>query len=357
MLDPVKTIVGRTGYSVPRPRHDEELLRLDGNEGLRPDAALFGVLRDAELIRRYPDAVSLTQRIAQRHGLDASRILVTAGADEGLDRVCRAWLDDSRALLLPSPGFEMLTRYAELARARVLEYEWLEREFPLGPVLDQLESADVLAVVTPNNPTGLAIDRESFVELCRRTRGKLLLVDLAYVEFAAFDPTEIAIEHEHVVVVRSLSKGWGIAGLRIGYVCAAPRAIGALRAAGGPYSVAAPSLALAHAWLERGETIRRSFAIDVATRRQRLYDLFSARGIEYWPSEANFVMFRVEDAAGMHEAVARHGVAIRAFPGHPTIGNCLRATCGGDEDEQARLEHALIRAWEETMAGEAEERR
>jgi histidinol-phosphate aminotransferase len=236
-----------------------------------------------------------------------------------------------------------------------MEYDWLEPAFPLEYVLDVAKGADIVAVVTPNNPTGLAIDESSFLELCEATRGKLLLVDLAYVEFASFDPTEIALGHEHVVVVRSLSKGWGIAGLRVGYVCASPRAISALRAAGSPYSVAAPSLVLAKAWLDRGQDVSREFAARVTGYRQRLYDLFAARGIECWRSEANFVMFRVPDARSLHRAIAAHGVAVRAFPNHERIADCLRATCGGDAREQEILEFALTRAWDDLQVAEGEQ--
>lgn len=343
-LQPVPALRARASYAIPPARsRGQEPMRLHANEGILPEATSDRVqCPERELLRRYPDASELEAQLAASLGIAADRLLVTAGADEALDRVCRAWLDETRAIALPAPGFEMLTRYAELARARIEPYLWLDACFPVDEVVLLAESVDVVAIVTPNNPTGLAIDEESFRRICESTAGKLLLVDLAYVEFADFDPTEIALDFEHVVVVRSLSKSWGIAGLRVGYACGAASAIAVLRAAGSPYSVSGPSIALAESLVQDGAPARTRFASLLRERRSKLSQLLAGSGLRVWESQANFVLCDFGARAGeVHAELMRRGIAVRSFAGREWIGDCLRITCGRDCEEQEALEAAL----------------
>ncbi|MEO6461960.1 MAG: aminotransferase class I/II-fold pyridoxal phosphate-dependent enzyme, partial [Candidatus Eisenbacteria bacterium] len=132
-------------------------LRLDGNEGPAGPTALRDALAtlDLETVRRYPDASALEALLAARQGVDPSCLLVTAGADEALDRACRAFLGPDRSLVLPVPTFEMIERYAALARARVLEVAWPAGAFPTEAVLERIATDTALvAVVSPNNPSG-----------------------------------------------------------------------------------------------------------------------------------------------------------------------------------------------------------
>src|SRR5207253_429135 len=131
-------------------------LHLDGNEGIAPPAALFETLRDGgtELLRRYPDARGLEALLAERHGVAPERVLVTAGADDATDRLCRAVLEPGRELVMPCPSFELLARYAGLAGGDIVEVEW-EADYPTAAVLQAIGPRTALiAVVSPNNPTG-----------------------------------------------------------------------------------------------------------------------------------------------------------------------------------------------------------
>lgn len=341
--EPVAALRGLESYAVPAPGAPTDL-RLDGNEGCPPHEAVLEQLVQGgvERLRRYPDAGALCATIAERFGLDPAGVLVTAGADEALDRVCRAYLERGRSIVLPEPGFEMLEKYARLQGARPRPYLWLAPEFPLDLVRAELEQKPaVLAVVSPNNPTGLAIDERTFRAVAAEASDSILLVDLAYAEFARFDPLRVALEYENAIVVRSLSKSWGIAGLRTGFACARPKHIAALRVAGSPYSVAGPSLALAEAWLRCGEDAVHASVGGVLARRARIEELLRARGAEVWPSQANFVFARFRDAARVHQRLARHGIAVRAFPGRPHIADCLRITCPTGEGDMQRLLGAL----------------
>ena len=319
-------------------------LRLDGNEGVGPPQAFldgFGAL-PVEIVRRYPDSKPVEELLATRLGVAAARVMVTAGADEGLDRLCRVALAPGREIVLTAPTFELLDHYAKLAGARIVHVPWLDGPFPVDAVLAAVvpETA-LLAVVTPNNPTGQIATAEDLRRLSAGAPRSLLLVDLAYAEFTDVDLTSAALALPNTIVARTLSKAWGLAGLRIGYMAGPERVIGWLRAAGGPYSVAGPSLALAGARLAEDDGDVRSFVSRVRDERARLCDLLGKLGARALPSQANFVLARFTSAPWVWQALAGLGIAVRIFPERAELEGYLRITCPGREEEFERLTSAL----------------
>jgi len=331
-----------TAYRVPRAAAPVDLY-LDGNEGRLPDAlaASLGPL-DPEVVRRYPDTGALERELAGRLRVAAERLLVTAGADDAIDRTFRAFLGPGREIVYPKPTFEMVPRYAALAGARPVEIPWRDGPFPreaferaIGP------ATSVVVVVTPNNPTGATAARDDLQALSRAARGAVLLIDLAYVEFADDDPTPYALALDNAIVVRTLSKAWGLAGLRVGYACGRAEWIEKLRASGGPYAVAGPSLALARTCLERTAGCPPPFVSAVRGEREALAAELRALGAGPVPSSANFVLARFGDPAWVQEALAGLGIAVRRFPGRPELEGDLRITCPGERSRFERLRHAL----------------
>ena len=217
VLLPADRVADVSAYRVPSHPAPVDL-DLRGNEGAIPDPDLFRTLDGVPLLRRYPDSGPLRRRLAARFGVKEERVLVTAGGDDALDRLCRAVLQPGRALLLPSPGFEMTRRYALLAGANVVEVPWPSAAFPVAELLSQLgPETGLVALTSPNNPTGAVIPQHTIDAVCRAAAdvGAVVLLDLAYVEFASFDPTEAMLRHDNVVVVGSV-KAWGLAGIRVG---------------------------------------------------------------------------------------------------------------------------------------------
>lgn len=345
-LRPVPQLEGAAAYGVPRPLTPTDLA-LDGNEGPAPPAALLAELahRDPALLRDYPRAAhrALEAQIAARRGLDPARVLVTAGGDDALDRACRSVLGPGRTLLFPSPSFEMLARYARLTGAEVREIPWPEGPYPTQRVLAAVdERTGMIAVVSPNNPTGAVARAEDLRRLCERAPHALVLLDLAYAEFAEQDALEpIALSLPNALVVRTLSKAYGLAGLRVGYALGPERVIAWMRAAGAPYPVAGPSLALAGAWLERAGPALERHVAHVRRARTRLASLLERLGSRPLPSQANFVLAHFAHARWVHEALAGLGIAVRRFPGRAGLEHALRISIPASEDEQRRLEAAL----------------
>jgi len=338
---PVSVLRDVTAYNPGRSACPVDL-RLDGNEGRAPSSTLIDALAAAgpEALRRYPDRGPLEARLAAGLDLPPEAVLVTAGADDALDRLCRAYLAPARNLVVAVPTFTMIPRYARLAGAEIREVPWPSGPFPVEAVLDRVDDATgLIAVVTPNNPTGAVATAGDLEHLSAGAPGALLLVDLAYGEFADMDLMPAALALPNAVGVRSLSKAWGLAGLRVGYAAGPPDLIAPLRAAGGPYAVSGPSLVMATAALDQAGDLAANIG-RVRKERRAMADILTDLGLAPVPSQGNFVYTPADDAGWIRDGLAGLGVAVRLFgeesgPGH------LRISCPGRGADLDRLERAL----------------
>lgn len=337
-------VAGFSAYKVARHGAPVEL-KLDQNEGDSPAPSLFRRLAEIgpDVMRRYPSTSELEALLARRFGVDPQKVIVTAGADDALDRLCRAVLAPGRRLLCTNPTFEMMLRYARIAGGDIDEVEWWEGPFPTEAFLAAIRPETALvAVVTPNNPTGTAVTRADLERLVDAAPHALLLLDHAYVEFADEDFTDYALSLPNAVVVRTLSKAWGLAGLRTGYALSSNEEfIRWMRVAGSPYSVARPSIALAAARLEAEHGEMEAFVSQVKAERHQFEKTLAHLGVGYVPSQGNFVFIRDRRAFWMRDALAGLGIATRVYPGREGLGESLRISCPGDPAAAGQVVHAL----------------
>lgn len=325
-----------------RPAHID--LILDGNEGIPPALDIAAVLAShgAELLRRYPDTSTLQQLLATRHGLSADCVLPTAGADDAIDRCLRVYAGPDNPIVLANPTFEMIPRYGELCGAPLRPVTWRSGPFPLQGFIDAArDQAGVLAVVTPNNPTGMVATVDDLRALSAACPGSLLLVDLAYGDFADVDLTQAALALPNAVVLRSFSKAGGLAGLRLGYALSNPSVIANLRAAGNPYSLSAPSISLAEEVLRNWPADASGYVARARLERSQLESLATHLGLGPVPSQANFICCETDQAAWLHAALAALGIAIRHFAHRPGLERFIRITCPGQPAELERLTAGL----------------
>jgi len=321
------------------------VLRLNSNEGPRAPQALLAELAvlDPEVLRRYPDATAVEAALAERVGVAPERVVVTAGADEALDRICRAYAGPDRPVLLPEPTFDMLERFAALAGAPLVRVPWLTDVFPLDEILARLDNRiAVVIIVSPNNPTGGVASRDEVRRIAAAAPQALVLIDQAYIEYADEDIASDVLDLANVVVVRTMSKAWGLAGCRVGYAVGSSDVIAVLRAAGGPYPVAGPSLALAFSQLRRGDAALRAHVTQVRAERANLRELLCARGDDARVSQANFVLADFgRRQTFVRDGLGARGILVRDFPGRAGLETSLRITLPGDPGDFERLTSAL----------------
>ena len=328
------------------------MLKLDGNEGNPPPRKLLEDLAVADLsrLRDYPDARPLESEIAERLGVDPARVIVTAGADDALDRVFRAYLRPGRRLILPVPAFEMMYRFAAVVGGEILPVPWTDA-FPTDEVITALdESVSLVAMTSPNNPTGrtaTASDLERVAEAASKVDsgaafGAMVLLDHAYVEYSEQDLTAVAERLDNVVTVRTFSKAWGLAGCRVGYAVASPEVATVLRNVGNPFPVAGLSLAAVRAQTTTGEAALTEHVERIRKGRAQLTERLARPGIEACPSQGNFVLADFGARSDfVFRGLAALGVRVRRFPHRPEIAEALRITVPDEADDLNKLLEAL----------------
>ncbi|MEM1032178.1 MAG: aminotransferase class I/II-fold pyridoxal phosphate-dependent enzyme [Myxococcota bacterium] len=340
-LRPVAAIQGHDAYRVARHPAPVDLW-LAGNEGRAPAREVLTALSDEspELLRRYPSAGALEARLAARLDVDPTWVLVTAGADDALDRTCRAMLAPGREMVLPVPTFEMLDRYASLTGADVRRVPWSPSgPYPRAAVLEAInERTAVVAVVSPNNPTGAVATADDVRALAAAAPHALILIDGAYDEFAEERLTEVALTLPNALLTRTLSKAYGVAGLRVGY--AVGQHVAWLRRTGNPYAVSSVSLALAARRLDDTEGMTHYVA---EVKRERDDLLARLRDYDFDPprSQGNFVFVRDRRTDWLGDGLAGLGIAVRRWPGHPELADAMRITVPGVAADYERLVHGI----------------
>ncbi len=324
----------------PRNPSNQIDLWLDANEGAAPHPQVLMALGDpeSERIRRYPRSGGVERRLAAVLGRRHEEVLVTGGADDAIDRCCRAMLEPGRQIVIPVPSFEMIGRYAHLAGGEVVEVSWPDEGFPTDDLIERFSPATaVIAIVTPNNPTGLTATTDQVMRVASAAPRAMVVVDLAYTEFADLDITSAVLQAPNVIAIRTFSKAHGLAGLRLGFAVGPQRLIGWLRAAGGPFSASSTALVAAEAVLDVGMEIDQEYLERIRGERCELRAALLAQGFDCPISQANFVYARRGDALEVQEALARRGIAVRGFAVACGGGPALRITCPGNDGDFNRL--------------------
>lgn len=346
MLVPTPFLEGLTAYAVPRAQIPVDLV-LDANEGRPPPPALLDALVVAgpEALRRYPDPGPLERRLADRLDLPHDHVLLTAGADDGLERACRVSLAPGRRMILPEPTFAMLPRYVALTGAERVSIPWFEGPYPTDAVLARVDATTTaISVVSPSNPTGEVATEGDVRRLAAAAPHALVVLDHAYVEFGDEDLTGLVRELPNLVVLRTLSKAHGLAGLRVGYAVGSPRIIGWMRAAGHPYAVSGPALVLVDRWLDGADPAVAGYTARVRAEREALGAALRDAGLRVTRSQANFAYGIGARARWLRAGLSGLGIGVRDLPGpSPGVGS-LRITCPGDAADLARVLHALATA-------------
>ncbi len=318
-------------------------LWLASNEGACPrdlSALLAGAT--GEEVTRYPRAEGLRADLAMHYRVGTERILPTAGGDDLLLRAALATLSGGREALATTPSFEMIPRHVALAGGSLREVPWLEGEFPIDAFLAAASPRTSLVfLVTPNNPTGAVARAEDLARVARALPGVLIVLDHAYVEYADEDLTAGALGFDDVVVLRTFSKAWGLAGLRVGYGIGSARWIARLEEAGNPYAVASLSLTAARTRLACARAEVDAHVARVRVERTELRACLERCGARALPSQANFVLARTPRAGFLCRGLASLGIAVRVFPGRDGLEDAVRITCPSEPTAFERLREAL----------------
>lgn len=307
-------------------------------------SAIRAIKSEASRVGSYPDprAEELKRAIASYIGVDAGCVVLGNGSDELVDLVYKAFMDPGDKTLIPLPTFSIYELACRINGGSPEFFELRNLEWKATELARAMTDARLTFIGRPNNPTGNGISAEGLRELLEV--GKLVVVDEAYVEFAGYSVTKEVRKRENLLVLRTFSKAFGLAGLRVGYAIGSQELIEALEQTRAPFNINSLAQAAAIAALRDRRYLRKVVA---TIRRGRTYlrrELLKL-GVRVLPSDANFLMVDVTplgtDAPALCEFLAKKGIMIRDLSNFKGAGPSWVRISVGTPEQNKRLVVAI----------------
>ena len=325
---------------------EEAIIKLASNEnprgiGPRTRAAIERAIGD---VARYPDGNGheLKDALARRYGVDLSQIVLGNGSNDVLELVALAFLGPGRAAVYSQHAFAVYPLATQARGARGIVVPAADYGHDLAAMARAVDDETcVVWIANPNNPTGTLAAPDALEAFVRRLPERVIVViDEAYNEYLPADLRADTVKwlrrHPNLVVTRTFSKAYGLAGLRVGYALAHPSVADVMNRVRQPFNVNSMALAAAAAALEDMEFVARSYAGNLEGLRQ-LREGAGRLGLEYIPSYGNFLTIRVGRAQDVYKRLLRRGVIVRPVGGGYELPEHLRVTVGTEEENERFL--------------------
>jgi histidinol-phosphate aminotransferase len=284
----------------------------------------------AEQLRRYPDPTGneFRRAAAAVDGVQPDWIMCCNGGDDLLTIAFRAFCDENRPVAYPVPTYSLYPVLARLQNCKAIEIPF-GSEFELPAKLEETDAA-LTIVCNPNAPSGSFVSVDELASLADKLSG-VLLIDEAYVDFAEADCAALVKDYDNVIILRSMSKGYGLAGMRFGYAVAQPALIAGLMKVKDSYNVDAVSIAVAVAAIEDQKYFRQNVE-KVKAERARLTGQLRKMGFIVPDSSSNFILVECRDgkASEIFEKLTQRNIYVRYFP-YPRLEDKLRISIGTPE--------------------------
>ena len=287
---------------------------------------------------RYPDPLAngLRDLIAEANGLDRDQVVIGNGGDELLFNLALAWGGPGRKFLNMPPTFTVYKNNAQLTNTEIVDIPRLA-DFSIdeASVLNRLAEGDIdyTIVTSPNNPTGNLV-RSEFVERMLQVADTLVIVDEAYFEFSRYTMRPLLGRHENLVILRTFSKAFSMAGVRIGYLLGSEQVLREFKKVRQPYSVDAVSQAIARVVYTNRSAFEKGIDQIIDERHRVTAALRELPGVTVFPSDSNYILFRLgsAQASQVWQQLLDAGVLIRDFSRAQYLENCLRVSIGTPEE-------------------------
>ena len=295
---------------------------------------------DVSTYPSYGEAVAAT---ARHFGVDPDWVLLTNGLDEGIlmaavGHIARPRIHDAETII-PLPAFDPYPNSTAAVGATAVRVPpGADFAFPTGAVIDAITPRTrMIFLNTPNNPTGQLIPMADLARIAEAAPNAVVLIDEAYIEFGGTSFLPELPRFRNVLVGRTFSKAYGLAGLRVGVVIGHPDVLTPVRTVTLPFNINGVALAALGAALGDAGFLPR-YAAQVQESRERIYAACRRLGLQYWPSAANYVLVRVGDAAPFVAALAARKIHVRDRSKDPVTPGCIRVTAGMVEHTEAAID-------------------
>ena len=339
---PIELVVREFGID------EKDIVKLASNEnpyGTSPKA-IEAIRQNAHKAYLYPDdsMYELKAGLAKRFGVKEEEIIIGAGSDQVLEFAARALLNPKTSVLMSKITFAMYSIYAAQQGANVVRSSCFRHDLDEFYALYKKHSPAIIHICTPNNPTGDAIDRDYLFAFLEKVQEPLIIVDGAYMEYAAFkdekkriEPKELIDRFPNVLYLGTFSKAYGLGGMRVGYGIAQKEIIQQLYKLRPPFNITTLSLAAAVAALEDEEFVEQSIKQNFI-QMDRYINFAMQKGFEYIDSYTNFITYLFKEISSKEVAdeLLRKGVIVRDLTSYDL--NAIRITIGTKEQNDIFFE-------------------
>ncbi|MEK9134727.1 MAG: histidinol-phosphate transaminase [Patescibacteria group bacterium] len=323
-------------------RSSNDFLLLDFNERTTPASpkvkeALKKFI-ESDRLQVYPEYGDLEARIAEYAGVKNGQAMVTNGGDQGIDIVCRGFLDEGDKVIIPFPSFAMHYQSAGIQGAEILEPKYNNNgELALGEILSLLDDAKVKLIIlcNPNNPLGSIIsinDVEKILEKAKE-RNIAVLHDEAYFEFSKITAKDLIEKYDNLYIIRTFAKAFGLVAGRAGYVISQEKNIQELLKIRGPYDVNMFAKTAILAALSDIDYMQAYIKEVMEVSKPRLEKFLKEKGIFFYPSRANYILLILKNPKEIVEKLKSKGILVRPKPDHEGK-DAVRISIGTMEDTE-----------------------
>jgi histidinol-phosphate aminotransferase len=328
-----------------QPKPGSQIIKLNSNENpYPPSPKVLEVLQNfnSESLRRYPNAYGEDFRLSASQVLNVPTdwIIVGNGSDELLNVVIRACTEPGKKVAYPMPTYVLYRTLSQMQSAELVEIPYGENyELPVDELI--ATNAAVTFIATPNSPSGHVVPIDELRILARNLSG-VLVIDEAYVDFAQENALELVKEFENVISIRTLSKGYSLAGVRLGFGIANPKLLSGLYKVKDSYNIDAIAVAIGAAAI-RDQGYKNACIARVKASRIQIAIAFRELGFRVWDSQTNFLLVQPPEANAeyLYQKLKEQGILVRYFQ-ETRLDDKLRITIGTDEQNQILI-HALMK--------------
>ena len=331
-----KNIEEMQGYRPGEQPLEAGFIKLNTNENPYPvpEAVAGAIANELANLRLYPAPLAdvLREKAAQAYGLKPSQILAGNGSDELLTIIMRSFVGDGESIYYPEPTYILYETLAKIQNARSCPCPF-DRDFNLPEEIFG-NPGKVTFLPNPNSPSGTMTPEDTIIKLANSLKG-ILVIDEAYVDFADFNCLDLVGKIENVIILRSFSKSFSLAGARVGLAFADEKIIEGMTKVKDSYNIGRLPVAAGVAALENIDYFKENIERIKATRK-RLSKALEEMGFEVLPSQANFLMARHKNAEEIYTKLKERKILIRYFP-REELKESVRITVGSDEEVDVLL--------------------
>lgn len=325
-------------------------VKLDANESpfnmpkkAREKLAEF-IANDPQL-NLYPDtdSIELRRLLAEYWKVTSNSIIVGTGSDQLIQIITNVFVGTDDKVLYPVPSFSMYRDSCIIAGGTPVKYILRPEdnyEYSKDSIIEAYdkESPKIIYICNPNNPTGNLMPIDDILDILKYCSNSIVIVDEAYAEFCDISVIPYVKEYENLLVLRTFSKAYGLAGIRCGYSISSEKLAKAVNLARAPYNISSLSQLAAQLVFVEQDTIKESIAYLIEQREWLSQKLSAIKGIRVYKSYANFLLIKVENSSEVYRELCSKGIFVRSFGNSNLLKDCMRITVGTKEQNALLLD-------------------